>query len=401
VRAIFRPRPKELHSETPLSACYTSIRDNENVQQPTNLNLAVTGTEASRRRFVRKGKNVNIREIARRARVSHSTVSRVINQVETVDPKMARRVHEVIEEVGYVPNFQARALARGRNQTVGLIVSELSGGNPFFSEIILYFERAAVEKGYEVLVSFADTETRRDHIAACATRMQERQVEGLAVLTFGMEEQLAKIQFRVPMVYAGADHALSGIRNIRVNYVSGFREAIRHLTEFGHERIGYLSGQFAWSSMKTRYESLRKAMKLLDVSFDKDLIAECDHTFDGGAEGMAFLLNLPKPPTAVLCCNDVAAVGAMKTLASRRIQAGKDIALIGFDDLPICRFTQPALATIEFSPREIARLAFSALIEDIEGVSEKTNLEYKTRFVLRESTCAPASQNALLVKATQ
>ena len=77
---------------------------------------------------------MNIREVARRARVSHSTVSRVINKVETVDPKLARRVLEVVQEVGYVPNFQARALARGRTHTVGLIVSELSGGNPFFSE---------------------------------------------------------------------------------------------------------------------------------------------------------------------------------------------------------------------------------------------------------------------------
>ena len=337
---------------------------------------------------------MNIREIARRARVSHSTVSRVINQVETLDPKMARRVHEVIQEVGFVPNFQARALARGRTRTVGLIVSELTGGNPFFSEIILYFERAAVEQGYEVLVSFADTETRRDHVAACAARMQEGQVEGLAVLTFGMEEQLANVQARVPMVYAGADHALRDIRNIRVNYLTGFREAIRHLMEFGHERIGYLSGGLAWSSMKTRFESLRKAMKLLDFPFDKDLVAECEHTFDGGAEGMAFLLNLPKPPTAVLCCNDVAAVGAIKTLTSRGLQAGRDIALIGFDDLPLCRFTQPALTTIEFSPREIARQAFHALVEEIEGASKKTNFEYKTRFVLRESTCAPALQAA-------
>jgi LacI family transcriptional regulator len=100
-------------------------------------------------------------------------------------------------------------------------------------------------------------------------------------------------------------------------------------------------------------------------------------------------LNLPKPPTALLCCNDVAAVGALKTLAARGLQAGKDIALIGFDDLTICRFTQPALTTIQFSPREIAGLAFRALLEEIEVSSEKSNLEYKTRFVLRESTCAP------------
>lgn len=334
---------------------------------------------------------MNIREIAQRARVSHSTVSRVINQVDTVDPKLARRVLEVIQEVGYRPNFQARALARGRSHTVGLIVSELSGGNPFFSEIILYFERAAVEQGYEVLISFADTEIRPDHIAVCAARMQERQVEGIAALTFGMEEQLANCSIDVPMVYAGASHDLEGVRNVRINCIPGFRDAIKHLTEFGHERIGYLSGRLSWSSMKTRYAALRKAMKLAGLVLDKDLVAECDHTWEGGALGMGMLLNLPKPPTAVLCCNDVAAVGAMKTLASKGLQAGRDIALIGFDDLTISRFTQPALSSIQFSPREIAGLAFRGLLEEIQGTEPKTNFEYKTRFILRESTCAPRS----------
>lgn len=334
---------------------------------------------------------MNIREIARRARVSHSTVSRVINQVATVDPRLARRVQAVIDEVGYRPNFQARSLARGRTHTVGLIVSELSGGNPFFSEIILYFERAAVEQGYEVLISFADTETHPNHVAICAQRLQERQVDGIAALTFGMEEQLGGASIGVPVVYAGADHDLPGVRNVRINYLPGFREAVRHLAEFGHERIGYLSGQLNWSSMRTRYESLRKAVKLTGLAFDKDLVAECDHTWDGGAEGMSTLLNLPKPPTAVLCCNDVAAVGALKTLASRGMQAGRDIALIGFDDLTICRFTQPALSTVQFSPRDLAGLAFRALMEEIQQSEEKTSFDYKTRFILRESTCAPKS----------
>lgn len=295
----------------------------------------------------------------------------------------------VIEEVGYRPNFQARALARGRSHTIGLIVSELAGGNPFFSEIILYFERAAVAQGYEVLVSFADAETNPDHISECAARMQERQVEGIAVLTFGMEEQLAKSAIDVPMVYAGADQNLPKVRNVRINYVPGLRDAIRHLAEFGHERIGYLSGRLSWSSMRTRFDAFRKALKLNNVPFDKDLVAECDHTWSGGAEGMAVLLNMPKPPTAVLCCNDVAAVGALRTLASRGMQAGKDIALIGFDDLTICQYTQPALSTIQFSPRELAGLSFQALLEEIQSAPKKTTFEYKTRFVLRESTCAP------------
>jgi LacI family transcriptional regulator len=301
-------------------------------------------------------------------------------------------VQAVIEEVGYRPNYQAQALARGRSHTVGLIVSELSGGNPFFAEIILYFERAAVANGFEVLISFADTETDPNHIALCANRMMERQVEGIAILTFGMEEVLrSNGSFSLPVVYAGAGRTIEGVRNIRINYLTGMRDAVKHLADFGHQRIGYLTGQLAWSSMRMRYDALRKAMKGAGVSFDRSIVAECDHTLEGGAHGMANLLSLPNPPTAVMCCNDMAAIGAMKTLSVRGLHAGRDISLIGFDDLPLCHFTQPSLTTIRFSPSELANLAFRALMEDIQATEIKIAYEYKTHFVLRESTGPPRS----------
>ena len=174
-----------------------------------------------------------------------------------------------------------------------------------------------------------------------------------------------------------------------MNYLTGMRDALGHLTQYGHQRIGYLRGQLNWSAMLTRFEAFRKAMKHAGVAFDKELVAECDQTWDGGALGMASLLNLPKPPSAVLCCNDVSAIGAMKSLTAKGLQAGRDIALIGLDDLTICRFTHPPLTTIRFSPKEISALAFRALLEEIEGAEDQTQYEYKTRFVLRESTCPP------------
>lgn len=334
---------------------------------------------------------MNINRIAQLAHVSRTTVSRVINHVDSVDPELAKRVQAVIQEVGYHPNYHARALVSGRSRTVGLVVSELSGGNPFFSEIILYFERAAVEQNYEVLVSFTDNETIADNLRACVSRLQGRGVEGVAVLTFGMEEQLAKRSVDIPMVYAGANPELKGIRNVRINYQTGFRDAIEHLAGLGHRRIGYLSGQLGLSSMKDRYRNLCRAMRKAGLGFDQELVAKCDHTWLGGALGMVSLLNLPKPPTAVLCCNDAVAVGALRTLSDKGLQAGKDIALIGFDDLTICQFTQPSLSTIRFSPREIACLAFCALLEEIQRPARITKFEYKTRFIPRESTCALAS----------
>jgi LacI family transcriptional regulator len=335
---------------------------------------------------------LDIQEIALRSGVSRSTVSRVINNLSTVDPKLARRVNAVISEVGYRPNYQARALALGRSRTIGLIVSEISGGNPFFAEIILYFERAAVERGYEVLISFADIETDPGHLVACVKRMRERQVEGIAVLTFGMEERLAgRAELEgLPVVFAGAAIKTEAV-NLRINYLSGMRGAVKHLAEFGHTRIGYLSGRITWSSMRMRYDALRRAMKLTGVPFDKDIVAECDHTLEGGMRGMAELLNVPRPPTAVICCNDMAAIGAMNTLHERSLEIGKDVSLIGFDDLPLCNFVHPALTTVRFSPGEIARLAFSCLLSGIQRDAVSSANVYQTRFVLRESTGAPRS----------
>ena len=129
---------------------------------------------------------MDIREVAKRARVSTATVSRVVNKVSTVNPQMAKRVWNVIEELGYYPNTQARALVSGRSRIFGLIISDIL--NPFFPEIVQVFERIAVQHHYEILLSSTNHDPRRMEISV--RRMLERRVEGVAVLTFGMEDQL-------------------------------------------------------------------------------------------------------------------------------------------------------------------------------------------------------------------
>jgi LacI family transcriptional regulator len=139
--------------------------------------------------------------------------------------------------------------------------------------------------------------------------------------------------------------------------------------------------------MRTRNDAVRQAIEEAGLGPEKELFVECPHTWEGGAIGVSELLSLREPPTAFMCCNDVAAIGAMKTLNGRGLQAGRDIALIGFDDLTICRFTQPALSSIQFAPSEIAPLAFRALMDEIGESKSQTIYEYRTKFVLRESTC--------------
>src|SRR6185312_4263676 len=151
---------------------------------------------------------MDIKEIARRAKVSTATVSRAINRVPTVDPQLVRRVWKVIEQLGYYPNTQARALVSGRTRIFGLIVSEMT--NPFFPEIVQSFEDIAVQHNYEILLSSTIHDPQRTELAV--RRMVERRVDGVAVLTFGMEERLIEhLRFRkVPLVFVDAGRMFPG-----------------------------------------------------------------------------------------------------------------------------------------------------------------------------------------------
>jgi LacI family transcriptional regulator len=183
---------------------------------------------------------MDIREIARRAKVSTATVSRAINRVPTVDPQLAKRVWKVVDELGYYPNTQARALVSGRSRIFGLIVSELT--NPFFPEIVQTFENLAVESNYEILLTSTVNDPKR--MESSVRRMIERRVDGVAILTFGMEETLLEhLRFRsVPLVFVDVGPHVRGIANIRINYQNGIRQAVQHLAALRHTRIAFVAG---------------------------------------------------------------------------------------------------------------------------------------------------------------
>jgi LacI family transcriptional regulator len=176
---------------------------------------------------------MDIRAIARAANVSIATVSRTMNGVATVNPRMAKRVWEIIDKFDYFPNSQARSLVSGRSRIFGLIVSEIT--NPFFPELIRGFEDIAVEHGYEILVSSTNHDPKR--MSHCIRRMLERKVEGVAVMTFGIEkpllDQMAKR--KVPLVFIDVGPTRPGISLIKVDYQHGIRQSVQHLVALGTE----------------------------------------------------------------------------------------------------------------------------------------------------------------------
>jgi LacI family transcriptional regulator len=332
---------------------------------------------------------MDIREIARRAKVSTATVSRAINHVPTVDPQLSKRVWKVVEELGYFPNTQARALVSGRSRIFGLIVSEIT--NPFFPEIVQTFENLAVENNYEILLTSTVHDPKRMELSV--RRMIERRVEGVAILTFGMEESLLQhLRFRkVPLVFIDVGPDAPHIANIRIDYQNGIRQAIQHLAALRHKRIAFITGPLHLKSAQARKNAFIQSMG--EIGLPSDLIVEGDHTLEGGMRGLATLLDTRTRPTAILCSNDMTAIGVMRETYNHDIKIPSDLSVVGFDDIRLAQFTTPPLTTVQMSQTELARLAFQALLNEVADVSTSPK-EYplNTTLVLRNSTAlAPSS----------
>jgi DNA-binding LacI/PurR family transcriptional regulator len=333
---------------------------------------------------------MDIREIAKRAGVSTATVSRAINRVPSVNRQLAKRVWSVVDELGYYPNTQARALVSGRSRIFGLIVSEIT--NPFFPEIVQVFETIAVQHHYEILLTSTGNDPKR--MESAVRRMIERRVEGVAIMTFGMEEVLLEdLKLRkVPLVFVDVGPQRPRVSNIRIDYLNGIRQAVQHLAALRHERIAFVTGPLRLKSALSREQAFVRSMGEIGLEADPALIVEGDHTMEGGMAAFAQLL--PNRPTAVLCSNDMTAIGVMRKCHEAGITIPRDLSVVGFDDIRIAQFMLPPLTTVQMSQAELARIAFNALLAEVgreTPVPEGTEFVLKTNLVLRESTALMSS----------
>ena len=303
----------------------------------------------------------------------------------TVDPQLAKRVWKIVDELGYYPNTQARALVSGRSKTFGLIVSEIT--NPFFPEIVQTFEDLAVENRYEILVTSTVHDPKRMEISV--RRMIERRVDGVAILTFGMEESLLEhLRYRkVPLVFIDVGPNAPGIVNIQIDYQNGIRQAVQHLAALRHTRIAFITGPAHLKSALARRDAFKESMA--EIGLARDLIVAGDHTLEGGVQALSELLAMKNRPTAILCSNDMTAIGVMREAYNQNVKIPDELSVIGFDDIKLAQFMIPPLTTVQMSQSELARIAFEALLKQAQATSptdESRHYELTTNLVLRRST---------------
>ena len=352
-----------------------------------------------RNRGDKTSERMDIRTIARAANVSVATVSRTMNGVATVNPKMAKRVWQVINELDYFPNTQARSLVSGRSRIFGLIVSEIT--NPFFPELIQGFEDIAVEHGYEILVSSTNYDPER--MSHCIRRMLERKVEGVAVMTFGIEEPLLNqmAKRKVPLVFIDAGPKGPGISLLKVDYHHGIRQGVRHLAALGHRNIAFIRGPTRLHSAQSRQVAFSTSLKECGIALNPNWIVEGGHTMEGGIAAMEGLLSAKKIPTAIMCSNDMTAIGVLHKLYRAGLRVPDDFSVIGFDNIHFAAVTIPPLTTVEMSRLDIARAAVTALREQVEllgDFAKKSKFCIPTNLVVRESTSFPRSAAVPLKK---
>jgi DNA-binding LacI/PurR family transcriptional regulator len=357
--------------------------------------------ELPRKKRAKNADQMDIRSVAARAKVSIATVSRTINHIPSVDPALAKRVWKAIKELDYFPNTQARALVSGKSRILGLIVSKIT--NPFFPELIQQFEECAVERGYEILITSTNYDPTR--MISCVRRMLERKVDGVAVMTFGIEEPLLDqlANQKIPLVYVDSRPRRSSLLTLNVDYWHGIWQGVQHLAVLGHRKIAFISGPLNMHTAQLRYHAFTDSLKAIGIPSNPAWLIEGDHTVEGGLVGMNQILQRDDRPTAVMCSNDMTAIGVLHAILDGGLRIPDDFSVIGFDDIHIAQFTFPPLTTIRMSCHELARGAVEALCSQMQrslipsGVHDRT---IRTELIVRRTTALPRNVLRDLVQQT-
>ncbi len=328
---------------------------------------------------------MDMRDIAKIAGVSSATVSRVINGMSSVRPATAERVQRVIDELKFIPNGSATTLKYGRSSTYGLIIPDIT--NPFFPEFIQSFEGILADTNYNMLV--ATTESQSLRMQKTIHRMLVSQVEGIALLASEIETVPieAMTNNRVPLVTLDRRVVGKGLSDVCVDSTSGMREAVRHLYELGHRKIGYIGGSAGPTISDHRLHSFLLAMKRVDLAPETQFLRVGNYRISGGEVAMAELLKLTDRPTAIIAANDLTAIGALRVIHQQGLSVPEDLSIVGFDDIELSDIVYPPLTTLRLSRHELARTFVSAL-EVLASSPHRNGTQYKveTTLITRNST---------------
>ncbi len=327
---------------------------------------------------------MRLEEVAARAGVSIATVSRVLNNVSVVKGKTRARVLKAIEELRYHPNLHARTLAGGKSKSIGVIVSNLE--NPFFFDVYQAVEKDAHARGYEVLV--ANTDYRPEQLVASIRLMIGRRVAGLAVIVSEMDPVLMDELTGdvIPIVFYDVGTPKRNITNIRVNYRRGIEKLVEYLYSMGHRKLGFIGHHAMLGPIHERLKAVSDIVASYRAGIEVRASADAD-TLEGGGQAARTLLANGYQPTAIICVNDIMAVGALRELRQRGVRVPEDVSVTGFDNIKLSEFCSPALTTLHIPRDRIGHTICECLIPgDNRLANTDREIVIDPELVVREST---------------
>jgi len=338
-----------------------------------------------------------LEEVAQLAGVSRSTVSRVINDQPNVRPEVRERVWQVAREVGYQPHAAARSLVTNRTHVIGMVIPEAVTTlftDPFFPLLLRGATDACNSHQYQLMLSLFTANNDRQEIYQRILR--SGYLDGAIVASASLGDPLISdlLRDRIPFVSVGR-YPNKPVHYVDADNVSGARMAVEHLIRLGHRRIATITGPLDMIAGQERLSGYRQALEARGIPVEEELIVEGDFTEASGTAGMQRLL--PVSPSAVFVASDMMAIGALRSLRQADRQVPQDIALVGFDDIPIASAIVPALTTVRQPIEHMGSMAVEVLLSVLEDSSGEEALAHRivlpTELVIRASCGSALSRS--------
>lgn len=327
--------------------------------------------------------------MARLARVSTATVSRVLNGGQ-VRPQTQQHVLDAIRKLSYEPNVLARNLRQGETKIIVVLLPDIT--NPFFSGILKGMEDVAQERGYNVLV--CNTDNRLERELTYIRLLHQRRADGAIFLSARVDSKhIVQLSEQVPVVLACEYMEGLDIPQVSIDNVTSAMQATGHLAGLGHTRIAFVNGPLGIVLCRDRLKGYRLALQQARLPFDPELVAEGGFTVESGRAPAKRLLTLPDRPTAVFCANDEMAVGVMQVVRELGLRIPEDVAVVGFDDIALAALVETPLTTIRQPMYQIGAQAMQMLLTLLAGeLLPERQVVLADQLVIRKSCGARATR---------
>lgn len=334
---------------------------------------------------------VTIKDIAKLAGVSHTTVSRALNDSPLIKPATKDKIKKIAAELHYVPNFNAKSLVNQKSYTIGVFFSSISHGtSSSFLVDVIKGVNSVLDENYSIAVNGIDTLVHFDKIIS-------KRFDGIIVLSQSDTDNAFIYyiqQTGIPLVVLNRRLDDPSIPNVSANDQQGVEHAIDEAISLGHKNLAYINGKSSFRSSAERKQGFVNSLSKHRLPVHPEFMVNGDYSMESGFEKMNQLLDLPTPPSLVFCANDDMAIGALKACFSKERKVPNDISIIGFDDIAFAQYSTPALTTIHKPIDKISEIGMQMLIALMNnGTLEKTQILVDTFLVKRESLSFPTKQS--------